>query len=149
MACVLWLWTAVIAESSFWQLTDIHVDLEQECTNVTGDTKYGNFDSGHFGCGATTSSVADTLSFMKSQTSAPDFIIFTGDAPWSGTVLDTMASIESSISGVFPDTPHYFLLGNHDFVGSPVGPDATNWYPKVAKLWGKWLDPAAAAEFAA
>ena len=132
--------------ADFFQLTDIHVDLDQECTDNTTHL-YGNFDNSHYGCGASSISVLDTSKFMHKIAPNIDFIIFTGDAPWSGGVLPTMESIQQSLSSIFPNTPLYFLMGNHDFTGKPFGTDATELYPKVANLWGKWLDDAAHAEF--
>ena len=135
------------ATPSFWQVTDIHVDDTHDCSGVNGSW-YGNFENSHSGCGVSSEGLSAATAFMKSEADAPDFIFFTGDAPWADKILPSLELIQSSLAAAFPSSPLFFLLGNHDFPGDPVGEDATSWYPVMAKLWGKWMTPGAVDEFA-
>ena len=71
---------AVLSTAGFWQVTDIHVDIEHECSGRTGNW-FGNFDNGHFGCGVSPEAVNTTATFMAATAPDVNFIIFTGDAP--------------------------------------------------------------------
>jgi hypothetical protein len=130
---------------SFWQLTDVHVDLAKECSG-TAPNWYGSFN-GQYGCGCSVETVNATSIFMRTKMAIPDFILFTGDATASGTILANMNVIQGSLQAQFPVTPLFLVLGNHDFPGSPVGTEADAWYQQMADMWGKrWLDAPALAE---
>lgn len=94
--------------------------------------------------------VNETLSFLRRTVpeNETDFIFFTGDAPWGGDLLTTIELLHDTMAAHYPTTPLYFVLGNHDFPGAPLGSDATDWYPKIARIWGDWLDANATAMFA-
>ena len=135
---------------TFFQLTDIHVDRTHECSG-TNSTWYGSWEgNGDKGCGCTMKTVNETLAYMRRAVpvNETDFIFFTGDAPWGGDLLETIALLHDAMAAQYPTTPIYFVLGNHDFPGAPLGSDATDWYPKIAKIWGNWLDANATKLFA-
>jgi len=132
---------------AFWQLTDVHVDLEQECCG-TAPNWYGSFD-GQYGCGSSVEAVNATAAFMARTEAAPDFVLFTGDATASGPILDNMRVIRGALLGAFAVAPIYIVLGNHDFPGSPVGDAAAAWYAQVAELWGGSLEAPALASLRA
>ena len=139
-------------DGTFWQVTDIHVDDEGECSGArfdNGSHLFGSFDYGHYGCGASMEAVNATAAFMNA-TQKPDFVFFTGDVPWSDSGIDVHEKLRESLqSRAGPDVPVFFLLGNHDFNGHvPHGDAVKAWYATIAAEWGKWLDPAAKAEFA-
>lgn len=139
---------ATSARSSFWQLTDVHVDLQRECCGGA-TTPYGSF-AGQYGCGCSVAAVNATASFMRETEAQPDFVLFTGDATASGAIIDNMRIIQGALQGAFADTPLYLVLGNHDFPGSPVGDGAAAWYAQVAAMWGpRWLDAPALASLRA
>lgn len=137
---------SVTGATSFWQVTDIHVDNTGQCSGVPG-AWFGNFHNDEWGCGVSVEGLNATIDYMVQTAPEADFVFFTGDAPWGSSVPDAMATIISSFSQLPPQQPVYFLLGNHDFPGAPVGKEATTWYPKMAQLWGKWLSSNAVAEF--
>jgi sphingomyelin phosphodiesterase len=125
------------------------VDLEKECSG-TAPHWYGNFDNSLYGCGCSVETVTATAAFMHKTNSQPDFILFTGDATASGEIMANVMVIKDGLQACFSehDTPLYIVLGNHDFPGSPVGPDAKAWYKNVSDAWGtRWLDEQAVADF--
>eukprot|EP01043_Picozoa_sp_COSAG02_P037767 COSAG02_NODE_2857_length_7888_cov_4.283220_5_plen_313_part_00 len=139
--------TASDDAGGFWQLTDVHVDLLKECSGTEAKGWFGSFE-GEYGCGCSVETVNATADFMVATQSAPNFILFTGDATASGDIIDNLEIIRGSVEKHFPSTPLYLVLGNHDFPGSPVGPAASSWYKQVADTWGsRWLDSAALDDF--
>eukprot|EP00927_Polykrikos_kofoidii_P071829 TRINITY_DN68033_c0_g1_i1.p1 TRINITY_DN68033_c0_g1~~TRINITY_DN68033_c0_g1_i1.p1 ORF type:complete len:534 (-),score=69.42 TRINITY_DN68033_c0_g1_i1:168-1769(-) len=129
---------------AFWHLTDVHLDLEGDCSGGA-DSMYASFD-GQYGCGVSPAFLDAGASFMREELPTPDFVLFTGDSAWSGGILDTMEAIRDSVAAQFQDVPIYFTLGNHDFNSNPAGSEATAWYSKVADVWGDWLDDSARKE---
>jgi sphingomyelin phosphodiesterase len=140
----IFLGTSATVTPGFWQMTDVHVDLEKECSG-TAPNWYGNFN-GEYGCGCSVEAVQETASFMHETMAQPDFILFTGDATASGDIMDNMHVIQDGLKAKFTDIPLYLVLGNHDFPGSPVGVDAKAWYKKIADVWGSHLDSKALLE---
>jgi len=134
--------------TSFWHVTDIHVDSTRECSGGSGDL-YGNFDSGAYGCGVSIEGLDASIAFMNATAHDADFIFFTGDAPWSD-LTGAMSTIHMAVQRGFPSSMAvYYLLGNHDFPGAPVGTVATDWYKRMADLWGNALESSAKEQFAA
>jgi len=134
--------------SSFWQITDLHMDLTGQCSGGE-DTMFGNFDNDNYGCGCSPLAVKSSMDFMTSldaKEEKPDFIFFTGDSPWGDDLFDTHKAIKDMIVDKYPDTPHFFCLGNHDFEGSADTWEET--YKKTADLWGDYLDDNAKKTFA-
>ncbi|GMI14998.1 hypothetical protein TrVE_jg10974 [Triparma verrucosa] len=141
--------------TTFWQWTDPHVDLINECAgNKTKGAMFGNFDNSDTGCGCTPALLDSALDHMKgvdSEEGTPDFIFFTGDSPWGSTPIDSEAEIKAQLQKKYPDTPIYFCIGNHDVIGdmNPSGDDNKPLYHDTAELWGDYLDEDAKATFAA
>ena len=142
--------------TTFWQWTDPHVDITNECAgNTTKGSKYGNFDNSPTGCGCTPALIESALDYMKdvvdTEEGAPDFIFFTGDSPWGSSPVDSETEIKAQMLKKYPDTPIYFCIGNHDVIGdmNPSGDDQKSLYRDTAELWGDYLDEDAKASFAA
>jgi len=88
---------------TFWQLTDVHVDLlydvngdpknlchKNSSENLSNAGKFGNYK-----CEANWDLLNSALDFMKSEQSNPDFILWTGDTPphWRHPPPGTFISI--------------------------------------------------------
>ena len=86
--------------SGFWQLTDVHVDLLQQCSGTASTGWYGSFE-GQYGCGCSVATVNATADFMRATVPTPDFILFTGDATASGAILDNIKVIQTSMERRF------------------------------------------------
>ncbi|KAF5401907.1 Acid sphingomyelinase phosphodiesterase 3b [Paragonimus heterotremus] len=136
----------------FWQLTDMHVDLNYTSSGCHGP--YGDYECDS-PLNLALSAIRATTQFMP-QDHRPDFVIWSGDNGPHSTYLsrDELESgirhISVELQRVFPPDQVYVLpaLGNHDVVPAnhmqptPGDPASLAWCHKLAsdpRLWGPWI----------
>ncbi|CAL4095874.1 unnamed protein product, partial [Meganyctiphanes norvegica] len=115
----------------FWQITDIHWDLQY---SRTGDKeqmcheeyKSTNLDNGYYGnyfCDSPWPLVKSALQAMAQIDEQPDFVLWTGDnvphvedpSPDFSVIFPTVANITGELRTTFPESvPILPVLGNHD-----------------------------------
>lgn len=109
-------------------------------------------------CDSPLEAVQDAFAQIRRQHTDVDYVYFTGDivdhAVWATTISYNEAAISrinSLLSNIFPNTPVFPVLGNHEahpvnlFAPLTVPQEfSTQWlYTYVAKEWSKWLPESA------
>lgn len=148
----------------FWQLTDVHVDLNYEkhaCQGPLGDPN----------CDSPLSLWLSALNATRQVlSSTPDFVVFSGDSVSHGNITQhdferTMETVASALKAVFPSErskqqprssiPVIVTLGNHDvFPDNDMSvemddADRRRWCTRLGSsstLWGDWIANASDAD---
>lgn len=156
----------ILAEGSFWQVTDFHYDKTYQastdpnkiCNSQTPDSRKPE-RSGSWGdylCDSPWKLINSSVFAMKDIEANPDFIIWTGDdmphVPNSelstNEVIETIKNLTELLATVFPNKTVYPALGNHDYHPKHLMPPMPNdIYNAVGNLWGRWLPQDAVTSF--
>jgi len=148
----------VLAEGSFWQVTDFHFDKTYKvptdpgkiCNSQTPNTqklsKAGSW--GDYLCDPPWRLINSSVFAMREIEPNPDFIIWTGDdMPHVANselsteeVIETVKNLTDLLDTVFPTKKIYPALGNHDYHPKHLMPPKPNdIYTAVGDLWSRWL----------
>lgn len=148
----------ILAEGSFWQVTDFHYDKTYQmptdsnkiCNSQTPNTQKPS-TAGRWGdylCDSPWRLINSSVFAMRDIEPNPDFIIWTGDdMPHVANselsteeVIETVKNLTDLLSTVFPNATIYPALGNHDYHPKHLMPPRPNAiYTAVGDLWSRWL----------
>ncbi|XP_053122980.1 acid sphingomyelinase-like phosphodiesterase 3b isoform X2 [Hemicordylus capensis] len=143
-------------EGSFWHITDLHLDPEytltpnplQVCPSAGSQPVPNAGPWGDYLCDAPWILVNSSVYAMKEILADPDFILWTGDdTPHVGNeklsekaVLQIIERLTNLIKRVFPGTPVFPAMGNHDFhPKNQFPPEENRIYNATAEMWRLWL----------
>nr|CAB3266408.1 acid sphingomyelinase-like phosphodiesterase 3b [Phallusia mammillata] len=140
--------------AAFWHITDLHLDFyytqQKGCPWSTGAPAVYPGPFGDFKCDSPWKLINSTFQEMKRIKPNPDFILWTGDnilhvhenEKYLSTklVLQTEMNLTRLIDEMFPETPIYTVLGNHDYFPFDHMPiEENNVRAKIANIWNKWI----------
>ncbi|XP_013417120.1 acid sphingomyelinase-like phosphodiesterase 3b isoform X2 [Lingula anatina] len=136
---------------SFWHVTDFHFDPSYTSSRNSCHTEAKQRPLGQYGdylCDSPYALINSSMYAMRDIEDNPDFIIWTGDdTPHTSNdnldeskVLSMILNLTHLLMEVFPNTPVYAALGNHDYHPKHLMPPHSNpIYNAVADSWKAWF----------